>query len=180
MPKAFNQKATLELFEAVEKQHNESVVRALNMGGDPNGVDEVSRRYGITPVHAACEPSGAKTDIMRLLVTYGGDVNRPTEFSRTPMSYAVQKNNRNMVKLLHDGCKVDINVQFIKGEDCTALILAAKLGHSECVKLCLKWGADLKVKDAHGKTAYEYAKEGGFDKCAKMIKEAEERAATAA
>jgi ankyrin repeat protein len=48
------------------------------------------------------------------------------------------------------------------------------------VKLCLKWGADLKVKDAHGKTAYEYAKEGGFDKCAKMIKEAEERAATAA
>ena len=63
---------TIELFEAVEEQQSEKVVRALNHGGDPNGVDEEARRYGITPVHAAC--MGSKTDILRLLVTYGGKV----------------------------------------------------------------------------------------------------------
>lgn len=71
---------TIELFEAIEEQANEKVVRALNHGGDPNGVDNEARRYGITPVHVACQ--GAKTDILRLLVTYGGKVCRVTPNAR--------------------------------------------------------------------------------------------------
>uniref|UniRef100_A0A061R0R8 Cd4-specific ankyrin repeat protein n=1 Tax=Tetraselmis sp. GSL018 TaxID=582737 RepID=A0A061R0R8_9CHLO len=164
---------TIELFEAVEEQAAEKVVRALNHGGDPNGVDEEERRFGITPVHVACQ--GAKTDILRLLVTYGGKVDTYTEYRRTPLSYAIQKNNRNMVKLLHDGCKVDINQTFIKGEECTPLILAAKLGHVEICKLLLKWGADLDAKDMHGKTAADYAKENKFDRLLAMLEEVAEK-----
>ena len=206
-----------------------------------------------------------------------GQVDAATEYNRTPLSYAIQKNNRNMVKLLHDGCKVEINVKFIKvgygctampftqscqgassalltrssglrallnqldnlsstmqsmfpylihdftrpddrmggqgcregwleskgasetsplprlkspllvfvlvvlhqGEDCTPLILAAKLGHNDIVKLLLKWGSDLDEKDAHGKTALEYAEDGGYIKVAGMIRETAEKRAAA-
>ena len=58
-----------------------------------------------------------------------------------------------------------------QGEDCTPLILAAKLGHSDIVKLLLKWGSKTDEKDAHGKTALEYAEDGGYMKVAEMIKE---------
>ena len=72
----YNQKATIELFESIEEQAAEKVVRALNHGGDPNGTDEEDRKFGITPMHSAC--MGQKTDILRLLVTYGGKVRPAT------------------------------------------------------------------------------------------------------
>jgi len=40
---------------------------------------------------------------------------------------------------------------------CTALMYAANLGNVELVKALLSRGADKTVKDAHGKTAIEYA-----------------------
>lgn len=68
----------------------------------------------------------------------------------------------------------------LQDEECTPLILAAKLGHNDIVKLLLKWGADMDATDKHGKTALEYAEAGGFIKVAGMIKEMKERLAAQA
>lgn len=51
----------------------------------------------------------------------------------------------------------------------TALILAATWGHPELVKLLLKIGADASIRNRHGKTALDLAKDNGIRICSKQL-----------
>ena len=51
----------------------------------------------------------------------------------------------------------------------TALICAANRGHTECLNLLIRYGANLNIKDFHGGTALTYAAKFGNLECLKCL-----------
>jgi ankyrin repeat protein len=69
--------------------------------------------------------------------------------------------------LLLSDCQEGINNVDSQGR--TALLLAAKGGHTECVKFCLKYAASLSHPDTSLMTALHYAASGGHIDCVKLL-----------
>lgn len=64
-------------------------------------------------------------------------------------------------------CGANLKEKDIKGN--TALILAAKFGHDDIVRLILMNGADANVKDSDGKTCLMYATENDHQDIMKVL-----------
>jgi ankyrin repeat protein len=58
----------------------------------------------------------------------------------------------------------------VDGNGQTPLIWGAEEGSTEAVKVLLEYGADKSIKDAAGKTAYDYAIENGHTELAELLK----------
>ncbi len=93
--------------------------------------------------------------ILELLLARGADPNAPDVYQWTPLMRAGYENRPAIVRLLLQDDRVDINRRGEKGF--TALHLAATQGHLEIVRLLLAAGADRNIRDADGRTAYEFA-----------------------
>lgn len=65
---------------------------------DYKGIDYYPNERGITPLVAAC--GNDRTDIVRLLIDYGADVNLPSKKGEYPIQRANKENNHNVVNLL--------------------------------------------------------------------------------
>ena len=98
-----------------------------------------------------------------LLIEKGADVNKTDQNGQTPLLIASAKGRSDVAKLLLQrkaatDVAVTADVDEFRGK--TALILAAKSGHVEVVRLLVAAGADQSLKDGVGKTAMEWAQEG--------------------
>ena len=75
-------------------------------------------------------------------------------FGYTPLHEAVARGNHEVLDYLLTKTKgAHVNCQANSGY--TLLHLAASSGHSECVRVLLKHGADISIKDEYGKTPSE-------------------------
>ena len=91
-----------------------------------------------------------KTDMVKLLVENGADVNHQDDDGRTPLHWAARKGHLAIVEFLIDeGAGVDVR-SLAKGE--TPLHKAAAQGHVPVVRLLLQSGADKHVKNCDGLT----------------------------
>lgn len=150
------------------------VHRLLEKGHDPNTpLDEQGRTKLIISTFA-----GSK-DIVAELIQFGNaDVNVRAETGHTAMMYAAAKGYSDLIKmfLMQEG---DVNLQIEggqsefarykrKGEEFpykvakigyTALHFAAEFGQVRVAKLLVDAGADKKIKNHFGKTAYDLAKD---------------------
>lgn len=87
---------------------------------------------------------GNHTNIVKLLIAYGADINSPNKSGNTPLIMAARIGDLSIVtRLIYDG--VDINYRNNIGM--TALIIASIQGHSSIVKNLLDFDADPLIED---------------------------------
>ncbi|MCL1895610.1 MAG: ankyrin repeat domain-containing protein [Clostridiales bacterium] len=105
---------------------------------------------------------------LEYVVEHGGSVE--ARYPRDAyLSYVVENKNYGALTYLFDECGVDINGQDVFGK--SALMRAAELGNLEMVVFLIGYGADVYLYDNDGKTAVDFAGEGGFADIAKCLEE---------
>lgn len=97
------------------------------------------------------------TEIAKLLIEAGADVNKTYYYNNTPFLIWLSKEGyTDLVKLfLENGA--DVNAQY-EADGETSLIVSSGKGHADIVKLLLENGADVNAKDKDGNTALSLAK----------------------
>jgi len=123
-------------------------------------------KYGYTTlIRAVIE---GHTDIVKLLITVGADVNMQDKYSYTALIRAVIEGYTDIVKLLI-AASADINTINNKGN--TTLIWAVMKGHKEIVKLLISAGADINIQNKDGDTALSIARKMGYTKIISLLLE---------
>jgi len=122
----------------------ESVKQLLSAGADPNGLAS----HGVTPLSLAIDNGSAA--MVRLLLEAGADANTPEPSGESPLMLAAAVGVVGSVQALIDhGAAVDARDPTY---DQTALMLSAREGHADVVKLLLGNGADVNASTAIGQT----------------------------
>lgn len=141
-----------------------------------------------------------RTDIMRVLIKNGADVNQRNRLDTTPLHYAIQStrymiydnpdksqeefrskfiknDNYEMVKILiENGAEVNSRINsgwFGSGDEITPLFFATEFGLKDIVVLLIANGADpnaINIIDKKEKTALSVARERGYDEIADILK----------
>lgn len=113
---------------------------------------KAKQKNGDTPLH--CAVLGDSQDLIDFLMAHGAEINARGKEGMTPLHLAYSA--RCIKVLLSHGAK--INAADDRGA--TPLMRQAEYGDVEQMKALLKAGANVKLKDRDGKTAYDYAKRG--------------------
>ncbi|KAJ5594953.1 uncharacterized protein N7459_001161 [Penicillium hispanicum] len=124
-----------------------------SMGFDVNAPDH----KGITALHLSAAVSDTNTMI---LIQHGANVRAKDCHGRTPMHYAAQAGQSNVVGLLTESyLQQAIPVDDLSTKRRSPLHEASRSGCSEAVKLLLDTGADPSLQDERGRTALHAAAE---------------------
>lgn len=126
----------------------------LENGADPNEKDF----QDFTALHYAA--MWGWTTTAKLLMEKGGDINAITSAGRTPLMYAVDFDQEDLVLwLAAQANKLRINVDAVDTEGCSALILAVEKGDNgiAMAKALLEAGADPNVLTLRRKSALKIA-----------------------
>jgi len=101
------------------------------------------------------------------------DVNEMVYWGKTVEYMAVWHNKKKCVQLAIN-VLADIN---IREEDFgwTALHAAAQYGHTECLQLLIKNGADIKIQNFFGETALDFARKSQSTECITLLENAAEQ-----
>ena len=138
-----------------------TVQRMLNRGAkDINGQSS----DGSTPLFlAACV---GHVDIIRLLLDWGGDVDRPRDGGWSPLHAASEKGYSNIVQvLLERGAYVDCT----NNEGATPLYQAACRGWAVAIKVLLNYGADMTLKTKGGWAAIHIASKNSHKQSVNLL-----------
>jgi ankyrin repeat protein len=148
----------------------------LSLLPNPKNIDEAYLNSGFSPLTDASRLGNVAS--MGYLINHKADVNFTTKSSTTPLLQAAGSGNVDAVSLLLEH-GADITVTSRSGT--TALLNAAELGHTdiinlllsknadinavdnngarehiEAVEMLIAHGADIRLKDQKGKTAFDY------------------------
>lgn len=144
---AANEYGETALTLAADGGHTAVVSALLEWGADVNVVDE----FGDTPLLNAAW--GEHEDALLLLLRHRADPNVPNRVGQTAMTTALAFERRHILAiLLEGGADPDL-----RHHDQTPLMMA--LGDEGAVRLLLAHGADVTLRDKHGKTALRIAQE---------------------
>ena len=181
----------IKLISYYAKRGNIELVKLLTeKGADINVKDGM----GYTPLYWACEEGhlevvklliqqevgvpininpllrlaarGGHTQLVKLLIGKGADVNARNRDGNTSLHWAAEKGHIEVVKLLLEK-GANVNVQDIHGR--TPLYWAAQYGYTEIVKLLLEKEADVNAKDNDGKTPLHSAALKGHSEVVKLL-----------
>ena len=141
-------KGDLETVKSLVR-HNPRLIKAT--GKDEEG------RIGSTALHIAT--AEARKEVVKLLVERGANVNAVDTFDHTPLHEAVLKGNVTIIAALLAVKAVNVDAKCKHGM--TPLLLAARAGKAEIVKLLCDRGADLEAKDPRQMTALMWAAASG-------------------
>lgn len=168
-----------DFFTAVQRDDAQTVRTLLQRGFDPNTPDA----KGWSPLFIAVrEPSPkvaavlidwpttlvetrteqdesplmiaaiqGQLDIAKLLITRGADVNKP---GWTALHYAA---SRGHVEVMHLLLENHAYIDAASPNNTTPLMMAARYGSDQAVRLLLEEGADPLLKNDHGMTAIDFA-----------------------
>jgi ankyrin repeat protein/thymidine kinase len=187
------------LLQAVLHGHLTTVITLLNMGVDPNIVDE----NGMSPLHYAvtCAVHKNRTSLVQILLENGADPNLESKNSGRILTIAISTNNiEAVVNLLKAGAnyepipfnlnetiqfciavafgkinevvsfiKKGINVNYQDVNGTNPLYLAAYYGHSDIVTLLIRSGADINLQRNDKNTALHIAAKNGHVKVANAL-----------
>jgi len=143
--------------------------------GDLSAVEQLLARNRQPDVRDSCDWTplmkaalNGHAAIVERLLQAGAQVDAQDAGGYTAMMLAASNNHAAIVeRLLEHGARVD-HQESTKGW--TALIWAAKQGHVASVKVLLEHNADRTLKDFDGKTAADWAREGGYDEILALLR----------
>lgn len=144
------------LMLAAKRGDLEVVKALLSAGADPNA-KLMSFHFGdgTALMFALDSQTKNRFAILDAMIAGGAEVNPTGAFGRSPLTYAISKREKIMIKALIDR-GADIN---LKNSNGTTPLMVAVLGSSaEMVKLLLAAGADVKARDLKGETALSIAR----------------------
>ncbi len=125
-----------------------------------------SDKYGNTAlIRAVIE---GHTDIVKLLITAGADVNIQDKYDNTALIWAVIKDHTDIVKLLI-AAGTNINAKNNNGNTALILVPAAKNGHQNIVGLLIAAGADVNIQNKYGDTVLMWAVRKGHKEIVKLL-----------
>ncbi|MFH1393798.1 MAG: ankyrin repeat domain-containing protein [Candidatus Micrarchaeota archaeon] len=114
-------------------------------------------------------------DAVKLLLDAGADVNLAGNAGSTPLMMASHgtisegHESTEIVQMLLEA-GADVNAECTLNIECkTALMGAARAGETDIVRLLLEHGADLGVKNSEGMSAFDLAKDAGFERAAQVL-----------
>ena len=130
---------------------------------DAKGVDAIVRDGRTVLIYAAWNGS---TEVVKLLIDNGADLNHKNNFGGTALIYAAYKGDTELVKLLIDS-GADQNIKDRYGQ--TALMLAVGNEHTETVELLIDNGADPNIKNTMGDHALLVAVNRGHTEIVELL-----------
>lgn len=96
------------------------------------------------------------------------DIDAKDKFGRTLLSWAAENGNENVVKLLVEFGKANVNKR--DSDDRTALLWAARNGNESIVQLLVEsYNASVDAADVRGNTPLSYAAWGGYEGVASIL-----------
>ncbi len=107
-------------------------------------------------------------ETVRLLFDRGAIIDTRDAMDRTALMYAAAGPYSQTVQLLLE-CGAGLNIRG-KKEGWTALMFAAAEGQANVIRVLLAHGADLKVTDADGDTAHDFAVKNGYRESVKVLR----------
>jgi hypothetical protein len=146
-------------------------VRKLLDAGVSANAREIVEGEGRSAVYHAAGVGA--TDVVKLLIAKGANVNEAIGGRPTPlMAAAVNGHVDVVVALLDAGANIDAREM---QTGATALTDAARNGHLEVVRILVKHGADVTATLKDGNTALSWAKSRGFPQIADILMDASNR-----
>jgi ankyrin repeat protein len=130
--------------------------------------DELDDVTGMSGLLKACESGNEVTATHFLSAPYFANVRKTCKSGATPLFYAAANGHPRIIDLLHSR-QADLNARvppvcnsvntsrIIAGQ--TPLCIAAKFGHTECVRRLLQLRADASMRNSRGQTALDIASE---------------------
>ncbi|CAD7701665.1 unnamed protein product [Ostreobium quekettii] len=138
------------LFAAVVNSHLEVAQVLTDLGAE---VNRGNKQNGHRPLHLACNLGNL--EMARLLVLKSGaDISATDKKSWTPLMFAVQGENVEVVKFLLE-CGADVNARG-KG-NVTALMIGVRSNSKEMVETLAEAGAEIDAHDEDGWSALHFA-----------------------
>ncbi|MGB4191071.1 MAG: ankyrin repeat domain-containing protein [Rickettsiales bacterium] len=161
-----NQSPADLLFKAAKDYDNPELIASLisDQNADYDAVDA----YDYTPLHYAIIYQNVKN--VEILLRYGANTNVLDMYGRDILSFTCDIGNLEVINLLIKNGGVDVNIVSISQE--SPLMIAAKAGHAEAVKILIAAGADKEAIDSQGWTALMMAADGGHAEAMKILLEA--------
>eukprot|EP00389_Voromonas_pontica_P004044 GDKH01006002.1.p1 GENE.GDKH01006002.1~~GDKH01006002.1.p1 ORF type:complete len:214 (+),score=39.79 GDKH01006002.1:126-767(+) len=190
------QVASAALFEATEKGNYDAVEEALSTGMNPSVRDPCQ----LTPLHVAARRGFI--EICHLLVSHGCDINAANRNGLQPIHHAAQGGSVECITLLiesgalprtrdasgmtplHHAAywdQADMLLHLLKYSNAderdyqgwTALMYASQRGNLRQVILLLQAGCDVSLRNKHGQTASEIARDYERRDVAQLLSNAE-------
>ena len=146
--------------------------------GDLNALDQLLAQHRQPDVRDSCDWTPlmkaalyGHTPVVARLLDAGASLDAVDKGGYTAMMLAASNNHAAAVELLlQRGAMVDHQEST---EGWTALIWAAKQGHAKSVESLLRHRADPTLKDFGGKTAMDWASEGGYAEVQRLLQSAD-------
>ena len=170
-PNSLNQEKTDELIELMDsnkylcdwtEDHSKKAIQLVREGADVNAKDRDKLNY--TPLmYVSFDGS---TELIKLLLDNGADVNAKNESGVTPIMIASINGYLDTVELLIDN-GADVNAKNESGV--TPIMIASNNGCLSTVELLIDNGANLYAKNNTGQTALDIAKEEGHTDVVEFI-----------
>ena len=122
-------------------------VHGLDINAKDNHGDTLAHDYAVLEIDFPC---------FQWLYNHGAKIHEASKDGFTPLHVAASRNNVAAIELLLKHPDVDIETRDVKGK--TALLVAAKEGHLESIKLLIAAGANMDVKTYQGKSIHDLIK----------------------
>lgn len=125
----------------------------------------VQNIYGSTPLHIASGDK-EKVDVVRVLIEHGANVNATDKHNSTPLHFATEYKNKNVVALLLEN-GANPNAESIGNY--TPLHFAAKWEEMDIVDLLLSKAVEINIRSTHNLTPLDLAIRSGNVKLVKLL-----------
>lgn len=150
---------------ASPKLRGRVVALLIELGADPDQMDPESR---LSPLHAAAACASGE-DALQVLVDNKASLDRLSGAGNTALAYAAHKRGvpERSVRILKDaGADPDVRLDAFRR---TALMKAVSLDSKQAVERLLDAGADARLKDVAGKTAFDYLRSDSDPDIARLL-----------
>lgn len=148
-----------DLFLSIDHRDLAGVKSLLKQGADPNA------RNGLefTPLDVA--GGSHQTEVMEALLEAGAKPEAPSPYG-TPLTFAAMSANVQGANLL---LSRGVNVNVVRADGASILMLTARTGSVEIVRELLKHKADVNLQDLDGATALIYAAREGHPQVGRLL-----------
>lgn len=159
---AYNQVA---IFDAVQENNAEMIDYLYENGAEIN----FANQNGHTPLMVASFDKH-RQEVLCELLRLGADVNAKDKIGRTAFMHAINNNNGAMMDIL---LKAGSAINTVDQNEYTPIMLCAKRGNREGLRVLIARGGDVFATNFKGQTACEIARACGHPTCAEILTKAE-------